>query len=56
MKARTVRELAEAYGVSISTIQRKVRSILKTPPKTKTPLLFPNDLERIYAELGDPYK
>lgn len=55
-QARTVKELAQAYGVGICTMHRKVRAILKTPPKQRTQLLFPKELELIFQELGDPYK
>lgn len=55
MKTLSKSELAAAYGVSLDTLSKR----LKTVPNLETGrrrLLYPNELTLIYLNLGEPLK
>jgi hypothetical protein len=48
----TIKQVADMYNVSTKTIKRKIEK-LKLGINTSS-LLYPNDIQKIVAALGDP--
>lgn len=52
--AKSIKELSLLYNVSTDTIKRRLRKIPDLNYQPGTKLLFPKQLNIIFAELGEP--